>query len=228
MSISECVKEVRDRIEKAAKRAGRDPADIALVAVTKGVEIERIREAIASGITILGESRVQEARPKMEALGRDVSWHFVGPLQRNKVKYIVGEVDLIHSVDSIELAEEIDHRAQRKGIVQKILLEVNISGEKRKFGIPPSEVVPVTKAIGTLENISLRGMMTVPPLSSNPEDSRPYFRRLRELRDEIIALGISTPDFVELSMGMSGDFEIGIEEGATLVRIGTAIFGKVG
>lgn len=228
MSISECVEEVKERIANAAKRAGRNPADIVLVAVTKGVETERIKEAIASGVKILGESRVQEARPKMDLLGKEVSWHFIGHLQRNKVKYIVGEVDLIHSVDSIELSEEIRSRAQKRGIVQNILLEVNISGEKGKFGIPPGEVIPMTKAIARLRNTSLKGLMTVPPFSENPEDSRPYFRRLRELRDEIIGLGIAPSDFKELSMGMSGDFEVGIEEGATLVRIGTAIFGKRG
>lgn len=228
MTISESVKEVRKRIANAAKRAGRNPADVVLVAVTKGVETERIKEAIASGVRILGESRVQEARPKMDALGKEASWHFIGHLQRNKVKYIVGEVDLIHSVDSIELSEEISDRAQKKGVIQNILLEVNISGEKGKFGIPPEEVIPMTKEIARLRNTSLKGMMTVPPFSENPEDSRPHFRRLRELRDEIIGLGIPPSDFKELSMGMSGDFEIGIEEGATLVRIGTAIFGKRG
>lgn len=228
MSISECVEKVKERIANAAKRAGRNPADIVLVAVTKGVETERIKEAIASGVRILGESRVQEARPKMDALGKEVSWHFIGHLQRNKVKYIVEEVDLIHSVDSIELSEEISYRAQKRGIIQNILLEINISGEKGKFGIPPGEVIHMTKTIARLRNISLKGLMTVPPFSENPEDSRPHFRRLRELRDEIIALGIPPPDFKELSMGMSGDFEIGIEEGATLVRIGTAIFGKRG
>ena len=196
--------------------------------MTKGVELERIKEAINVGIRVCGESRVQEARPKLSALGKVVSWHFIGHLQRNKVKYIVGEVDLIHSVDSLELSTEINYRAQKRGIIQDILIEVNISGERGKFGVLPYEVVDTVKAINMFKNVSILGMMTIPPFSENPEDARPYFSRLRKLRDEIIGLGISSPDFKELSMGMSSDFEIGVEEGATFVRIGTAIFGKRG
>lgn len=226
MSIAECAGEVKSRIANAAKRVGRNPEDIALIAVTKGVEVDRIREAIAAGIKVFGESRVQEMRPKLKALGKGVSWHFIGHLQRNKVKYITGEVDLIHSVDSIDLSEEIGMRAQKRGITQNILLEVNISGEKGKFGALPYEVIETVRTISRLSHISLNGLMTIPPLSDNPEDSRPYFRRLREFRDEIKGLGLCSADFRELSMGMSGDFEVGIEEGATLVRIGTAIFGK--
>lgn len=226
MGIAESVSEVRRRISNAAKRAGRRPEEIVLVAATKGVEIERIKEAIKAGIRIFGENRVQEARPKMDMLKKAASWHFIGHLQKNKIKYLIGEVDLIHSVDSIELAGEISLLAQKRGIIQNILLEVNISEEKGKFGITPDKATETVKAISGLENISLNGMMTVPPFSETPEDSRSYFRRLRELRDEIISLGIPTSDFTELSMGMSNDFEVGIEEGATLVRIGTAIFGE--
>ena len=226
MSISECLAEVKTRIADAAKRAGRKPEDILLIAVTKGVRVDRIREAIDAGAHNLGESRVQEAIPKISTLGKTVSWHFIGHLQKNKVKYIVGEVDLIHSVDSIELSEEISRRAQKRGVVQDVLLEINISGEKGKFGVLPSEVSDTVKAITKFKDISLKGIMTVPPYSDNPEDSRPYFRRMREMRDEIVRTGLSPQDFRELSIGMSSDFEIGIEEGATLVRIGTAIFGQ--
>ena len=226
MSIAESVKEVRKRILNAAKRVGRRPEDIVLVAATKGVEIERIREAIKAGIRVCGENRVQEARPKMDMLKKETSWHFIGHLQKNKIKYLIGEVDLVHSVDSIELAGEISLLAGKRGIIQDILLEVNISGEKGKFGIPPDKAKETVKAISGLENISLNGMMTIPPFSETPEYSRSYFRSLRELRDEIISLGITTSGFKELSMGMSNDFEVGIEEGATLVRIGTAIFGE--
>lgn len=226
MSIAECVREVRERIADSARRVGRGSEDIVLVAVTKGVEIERIKEAINTGIRVFGESRVQEARPKIEALSKVASWHFIGHLQSNKVKYIAGKVDLIHSVDSIELSGEISYRAGKKGAMQNILLEINISGERGKFGVFPYEVPDTINAINRLKNISLKGLMTIPPYSENPEDSRPYFRRLREMRDEIVNLGIAPPDFKELSMGMSGDFEIGIEEGATIVRIGTAIFGS--
>lgn len=228
MSMAACVYEVKERIAGAAKRAGRDPEEITIVAVTKGVDVGRIREAIAAGLSICGESRVQEAMPKLSVLHQAASWHFIGHLQKNKVKYIAGEVDLIHSVDSIGLCEEISLRAQKRGIIQDILLEVNISGEEEKFGIPPSEVADRVKAIVRKKGVSLKGMMAIPPFSEDPEHSRPYFRRLRELRNEIISQGICPPDFRELSMGMSNDFEIGIEEGATLVRIGTAIFGSRG
>ena len=228
MSIAACVQEVKERIAGAAKRVGRDPEEITIVAVTKGVDVGRIREAIAAGLSICGESRVQEAMPKLSTLHQAASWHFIGHLQKNKVKYIAGEVDLIHSVDSVDLCEEISLRAQKRGIIQNILLEVNISGEEEKFGIPPSEVADRVKTIVRKKGVSLKGMMTIPPFSEDPEHSRPYFRRLRELRNEIISRGICPPDFRELSMGMSNDFEIGIEEGATLVRIGTAIFGPRG
>ena len=225
MGIGERVKEVNEKISDSAKRVGRNPEEVKLIAVTKGVRTDRIKEAIDAGILSLGESKVQEAIPKITALGKTVSWHFIGHLQRNKVKYVAGEFELIHSVDSAGLSEEISMRAQKRGIVQDILLEVNISGEKKKFGVFPHEVIDTVKMITGLKDISLKGLMTIAPYSANPEDSRPCFRRLREMRDEIIDLSICTQDFRELSMGMSGDFEIGIEEGATLVRIGTAIFG---
>ncbi len=228
MSVAERIREVKNRIVNAAKRADRDPKDIVLVAVTKGVEVERIKEALAAGIRTFGESRVQEAGPKLKVLGKAASWHFIGHLQKNKVKYIAGEVDLIHSVDSIALCEEISLRAQKRGIVQNILLEVNISGEKGKFGLPPHEVMNTVRAATRLKDVSLKGLMMIPPFSDDPEDSRPFFHRLRELRDEMTGFGICPDGFSELSMGMSGDFEIGIEEGATLVRIGTAIFGQRG
>lgn len=228
MSIAAHVQEVKERIACAARRAGREPEEITLVAVTKGVDVERIREAIAAGLSICGESRVQEAMPKLSVLHQAASWHFIGHLQKNKVKYIAGEVDLIHSVDSIDLCDEIGRRSQKRGIIQDVLLEVNISGEEEKFGVPPSEAGDMVKAMARIRGVSLKGMMAIPPFSEDPEQSRPYFRRLRELRDEIVRMGISPPDFRELSMGMSNDFEVGIEEGATLVRIGTAIFGQRG
>ncbi|MBI5406065.1 MAG: YggS family pyridoxal phosphate-dependent enzyme [Nitrospirae bacterium] len=228
MSLAACVYEVKERMAGAAKRAGRDPGEITIVAVTKGVDVGRIREAIAAGLSICGESRVQEAMPKLSVLHHAASWHFIGHLQKNKVKYIAGKVDLIHSVDSIDLCEEISLRAQKRGIIQNILLEVNISGEEEKFGVLPSEVADRVKTMVRIKGVSLKGMMAIPPFSEDPEQSRPYFRRLRELRDEIVRTGISPPDFRELSMGMSNDFEVGVEEGATLVRIGTAIFGQRG
>lgn len=224
--IREHIRDIQNRIANSAIRVGRKPEEISLVAVTKGVEIERIKEALAAGVRVFGESRVQEARPKLTAMGDEAIWHFIGHLQRNKAKYIVGEVDLIHSVDSMELSEEINNRARKKGMAQNILLEVNVSGEKGKFGLLPYAVTDMVKVISRLKSVSLKGLMTIPPFFENPEDARPYFRRLRELRDNIVRLGICPPDFRELSMGMSSDFETAIEEGATIVRVGTAIFGE--
>src|SRR3990172_2587412 len=216
---------VRDRMAQAARRAGRNPDDVLLIAASKGVEVERLNEGLSAGIKILGESKVQEAMPKLQALGNKAEWHFIGHLQGNKVKYVVGAFTLIHSVDSIELSEEINGRAEKMGMIQNVLLEVNVSGEEGKFGVMPDKVIAITKAFSVLRHISLRGFMTVPPYSDDPEDARPYFRMLREIRDNAMHTGICTDDCRELSMGMSGDFEVAIEEGATMVRIGTAIFG---
>ncbi len=226
MSIAERLRDVEKRIADAAHRAGRNPEDITLVAVSKGFSIDRIKEAIDAGIRIFGENKVQELLPKIEGAGVGISWHFIGHLQSNKVKYIVGEVDLIHSIDSLKLSEEVNQRANTRGIVQNILLEVNVSGEERKFGIAPNEVIKTVEAVSKLGNLALRGLMTIAPYSETPEDSRPHFSKLREIRDEIKRLGICYSDFGQLSMGMSNDFGVGIEEGATLVRIGSAIFGE--
>lgn len=223
--IHENLSKVRERIAVAARRAGRNPDDVVLIAASKGVDMERLNEGLSAGIRVLGESKVQEAMPKLQTLGNKAEWHFIGHLQSNKVKYVVGAFTLIHSVDSIELSEEINSRAEKIGMVQNVLLEVNISGEKGKFGIMPDKVNAITKASSGLKHISLRGFMTVPPYSDDPEDTRPYFRTLRELRDNAILTGICAGDCRELSMGMSGDFEVAIEEGATMVRVGTAIFG---
>ena len=210
---------------RAARRAGRDPEDVVLIAASKGVGVDRLKEGLSAGIKVFGESKVQEAMPKLLALGKEAEWHFIGHLQSNKVKYVVGAFTLIHSVDSIELSEEINSRAEKMGMIQNVLLEVNVSGEKGKFGVMPDNVIEITKAFSGLKHISLKGFMTVPPYSDDPEDARPYFRMLRELRDNARHTGICTDDCRELSMGMSGDFEAAIEEGATMVRIGTAIFG---
>jgi len=223
--ITENLNTVRERMAQAARRAGRNPEDVVLIAASKGVDVERLNEGLSAGIRMLGESKVQEAMPKLQALGNKAEWHFIGHLQSNKVKYVVGAFTLIHSVDSIELSEEINSRAEKMGMVQNVLLEVNVSGEKGKFGVMPDKVNTITKAFSGLKHISLRGFMTVPPYSDDPEDARPYFRMLRELRDNAMHTGICTDDCRELSMGMSGDFEVAIEEGATMVRIGTAIFG---
>jgi len=225
MSVSENFKVVMDRIASAAKRAGRDPLSIKLVVVTKTVDVARIRDAVASGAVILGENRVQEAREKIEALGKIAGWHLIGHLQTNKAKYAVRLFDLIHSVDNLELAQEIDRQAAKIKKVQDILVEVNIAGEASKAGMAVKGAPALVREAARLKNISIKGLMTMPPYSENPEDSRPYFTVLRELAETIAKGNISNVSMQELSMGMSGDFEVAIGEGATLVRVGTAIFG---
>ena len=225
MMIRENLSNVMERIARAARRAVRDPDDVVLIAASKGVEVDRLKEGLSAGIRVFGESKVQEAMPKLQVLGKEAEWHFIGHLQSNKVKYVVGAFTLIHSVDSIELSEEINSRAEKMGMIQNFLLEVNVSGEKGKFGVMPDNVIAITNALSGLKYISLKGFMTIPPYSDDPEDARPYFRILREIRDKARQTGIFTDDCGELSMGMSDDFETAIEEGATMVRVGTAIFG---
>ena len=215
-TIAERVAHVRQRVERAAERAGRSPADVTIVAVSKGFPPAAIEEAAAAGIAHVGENRVQEAAAKIPGLsGLAVTWHLVGHLQTNKAKTALELFDIIHSVDSLHLAEALSHRSQRP---LPVLLEVNVAGEAAKFGFPPDEVAAAADAVACLPNLDLRGLMTVAPLASDPEAVRPAFRELRRLRD---ALGLA-----ELSMGMSDDFEVAIEEGATVVRIGRAIFSE--
>lgn len=226
MSIAENLRSVQERITIAAKRAGRDLSSVRLVVVTKTVDHDRIREAVAAGAAILGENRVQEAKEKIESLGKIASWHLIGHLQTNKAKYAVKLFDLIHSVDNLELAAEIDRQAAKIGKVQDVLIEVNIAGEASKAGMAVREAPALVRAAARLTNISIRGLMTMPPYSENPDDSRPFFTVLRELAETIAKEHIPNIFLQELSMGMSGDFEVAIEEGATLVRVGTAIFGE--
>jgi hypothetical protein len=225
MSVSENFKVVMDRIASAAKRAGRDPSSVRLVVVTKTVDRDRIAEVVAAGAAILGENRVQEAKEKIEALGRIASWHLIGHLQTNKAKYAVKLFDLIHSVDNLELAAEIDRQAAKIGKAQDILIEVNIAGEASKAGMAVKGAPALVREAARLKNISIQGLMTMPPYSENPEESRPYFTVLRELAETIAKGNMPNVSMQELSMGMSGDFEVAVEEGATLVRVGTAIFG---
>jgi hypothetical protein len=225
--IGRAFTEVQERIERAAADAGRNPGDVKLVAVSKTVPAERVLEGIEAGITILGENYVQEAKEKIEALySYSVSWHFIGHLQSNKAKYAVGLFDLIHSVDSAKLARELDKRAKKAGKVQPILIQVNISGEETKSGVDPAQVLALVRDIGALENLSVHGLMTMPPFFNAPEKVRPYFRALKQLQDRLRAESIPRVYMDELSMGMSGDFETAIQEGATLVRVGTSIFGR--
>jgi pyridoxal phosphate enzyme (YggS family) len=225
MSIAENLKSVQGRIAAAAKRSGRDPSSVKLAVVTKTVDVDRIREAVAAGAKVLGENRVQEAREKIGKLGPIASWHLIGHLQTNKAKYAVKHFDLIHSVDSLELAKEIDKQAAKIGKVQDVLIEVNIAGEAAKAGVGIGDAFGLIRDAAKLKNISIQGLMTMPPYSENPADSRPHFRKLRELSDAIIKEAIPGVSMQGLSMGMSGDFEVAVEEGATIVRVGTAIFG---
>ncbi len=211
------VERVREAIARACGRAGRSPDDVLLVAVSKTVEAERIRLAVAAGISALGENRVQEAREKIETLGRPVPWHLIGSLQTNKAKEAARLFDWIHSVDRVELARELSRRARALDRTLDILIQVNLGEEPQKAGVAPGELKALLDAMTGLESLRIRGLMAIPPAVETPEAARPFFRRLRELRD---GAGLE-----HLSMGMSADFEVAIEEGATLVRVGTAIFG---
>lgn len=223
-ALEKNLNQVRERIERAAARVGRDPREIKLVAVTKTVAIERIQEAVAAGAMIFGENYVQEAKHKIEEIGHaGIQWHFIGHLQTNKAKYAVRLFDLIHAVDSSALARELDRRAATAGRIVDCLIEVNLSPEGSKFGISKEEAPTLAREMTELKNISLKGLMTMPPYADDPEEARPYFIALRRLKEEIEPTGIPLP---ELSMGMSQDFEAAIEEGATIVRVGRAIFGE--
>ena len=209
-------------MEKAARRVGRDPEEIKLVAVSKTVEPARIKEAIEAGASILGENYVQEAQKKIEEIGQSVSWHFIGHLQSNKSKYAVRLFDMIHSLDSIPLAEELNRRAEQVDRKIRVLIEVNLSKEETKFGTHEEKILNLAKRVLQLDRLSLGGLMTMPPYFDSPEMSRPYYIKLREVKERLVKEGIP---IIDLSMGMSNDFEAAIEEGATYVRVGTAIFG---
>ena len=225
-SISENVRLVFERIRRATQLSGRPAGSVRLVAATKSVGLDQIREGITAGLTILGENRLQEALPKIEALRRDpVQWHFIGHLQRRKVRSVVGVFDLIQSVDSVELAEEIDRRAQEAGLTQAVLLEVNLEGEATKAGFLPDELAGAMPSLGALPHVAVKGLMAIPPPTSDPEQARPYFRRLRKLALRLSRQPISTISLKELSMGMSNDYHVAVAEGATMVRVGTAILG---
>jgi pyridoxal phosphate enzyme (YggS family) len=224
--IADNIRTIRNRMAAAAARAGRDPAGIRLMAVSKTVEPERIRQAIDAGVGLLGENYVQEAREKIPAVGQTVQWHMIGHLQTNKVKYVVTLFDWIHSVDRLGLAQELSRRAGQHGRTLNVLIEINVSGEASKNGARPADVLELARQVAALPNLSVRGLMTMPPYSDDPENSRPYFVALRRLRDELAAAALPGVAMAELSMGMTDDFEVGIEEGATIIRVGRAIFGE--
>jgi hypothetical protein len=229
-TLVENIKTIYRRMSHAAMRVEKNPEDVKLIAVTKTVDTERIKEAIDWGLRIFGESRVQEAKVKFEELSRllttdygllTISWHLVGHLQKNKAKTAVHLFDLIHSLDSIGLAAELNKHAEKAGKIQRVLVQVRLSEEETKHGVPKEDLMRFIDAIAEMKNLKLQGLMTMPPFFDNPEMARPYFRELRELRDKAERSGYKLS---ELSMGMTHDFEIAIEEGATMVRIGTGLF----
>jgi pyridoxal phosphate enzyme (YggS family) len=215
--IAANLERVRERIARAAERAGRRPEDVLLIGVSKTVDVERIRRALAAGLPALGENRVQEAGPKIAQVGRPVPWHLIGHLQTNKVRDALELFDLVHSLDRLELARECDRRARQRGRPVEALLQVNVAGEASKGGFAPDEVDAALEAVVPLDHVRVRGLMTIPPPAEEAEVARVWFRALAQLAKRH-GLG-------ELSMGMSADFEVAIEEGATMVRVGTAIFG---
>jgi pyridoxal phosphate enzyme (YggS family) len=225
--LKQRLEQIKERIRKACESCSRDADSVRLVAVSKTIAAGTVQAAIEAGVTILGENYMQEAREKFNALVQyPVSWHFIGHLQSNKAKYAVRLFDLIHSVDSLKLARELDKQAKKVDKIQQILVQVNISAEDTKSGTSADETPGLISEISKLENLSIRGLMTMPRYFYQPEKVKPFFAALRELRDQIKAQSLPNVSLEELSMGMTGDFEVAIEEGATLVRIGTAIFGE--
>lgn len=226
MSIKENIEEILKRTAAAAVRSGRNPEDITVIAVSKTVDAERAREAVKGGLINLGENRVQELVSKYDQLSDiDVKWHLIGNLQKNKVKYIIDKATLIHSVENIELANEINKRAQKNNIISNVLIELNIGEEESKFGLNEENTYSFVKVMEQFENIKVLGLMTVAPFSENPEDIRWVFKKMKGIYDKISGMKLKNTEMKYLSMGMTNDFEIAIEEGANIVRIGTAVFG---
>ncbi|MGD8237658.1 MAG: YggS family pyridoxal phosphate-dependent enzyme [Armatimonadota bacterium] len=215
---------IRERIARAAERAGRNPDDVTLVGASKKVPVERIELALEAGLRHIGENFVQEATPKHDIIGARATWHFIGHLQRNKVKYVLPRFDVIESVDSRRLAREISKRATQAQRQMRVLMQVNVGDETTKFGVAPEQSHELAATMAGLEGLALSGLMAMPPMEADPEDSRRYFVALRELRDAIEGShpGMKLP---HLSMGMTHDFEVAVQEGATIVRVGTGIFG---
>lgn len=230
--IAENIRIVEANIAAAAKKSGRKPEDILLLAVSKTKPVETIGEAVQAGLCSLGENKVQEIMEKYEPMeayapaGERIHWHLIGHLQTNKVKYIIDKVDMIHSVDSLKLAEEIEKRAAQKDVIMDILIEVNMAEEESKFGVKPENAENLLRQIASMPHIRVRGLMTVAPFVENPEENREYFRRMRELLVDMNGKKIDNIRMDVLSMGMTGDYEVAIEEGATIVRVGTGIFGE--
>ena len=223
--VAENYRYVLKKVEEACARSGRDPKDVTLIAVSKTKPIEMIEEAMEAGARVFGENKVQELCDKYEQLPKDLHWHLIGHLQRNKVKYIVDKAELIHSVDSLKLAETIEKEAAKKNCIQDILVEVNVAQEESKFGLKVDEVIPFIEKISQFQHICVKGLMTIAPFVENPDDNRPVFANLHKLSVDIMNKNIDNVNVSILSMGMTNDYEVAIEEGATMVRVGTGIFG---
>jgi PLP dependent protein len=226
MTISRNLAQINERIRAAAEKSGRDPASVRLVAVSKTRPATDIIAAFRAGQTLFGENYIQELVPKLTEVQETVQWHFIGHLQSNKVKYIAGQVALIHTVDRVSLAQEIDRQWGKLGKACNVLIQVNISGETTKSGTTEAGAIQLVRECALLPNVRVKGLMTMPPFFDDPDAARPYFAELRRLSETVSAQQIAGVEMDELSMGMSGDFEAAIQEGATLVRIGTAIFGE--
>ncbi|MGI6332059.1 MAG: YggS family pyridoxal phosphate-dependent enzyme [Zhaonellaceae bacterium] len=225
-SIASNLHIVRDKVSQAALKVGRNPEDIQIIAVTKTVDIPQMEEAIAAGITAVGENRVQEITKKYPLLKEKVDWHLIGHLQTNKVKYIIDKVRLIHSLDRFSLVKEISKRAQQQGIVMPVLVQVNVAEEESKFGLKVEEVIPFLKDIVGIKGLKILGLMTMAPFVEDAEEVRYVFRDLRNLAEKITKQAIPGVEMKHLSMGMTNDYEVAVEEGATLIRVGTGIFGQ--
>ena len=225
-SIEQNIIDVKKRINEAALKSGRNPDEILLLAVSKTIDVPKIKEAVNCGLNSLGENRVQEIMEKYEPMGEGINWHLIGHLQTNKVKYIIDKVCLIHSVESLKLAEEINKRAEKASVVMDILVEVNVADGESKFGIKPKDCENFIRQLSLLKNINVKGLMTVAPFTENPEENRIYFKEMKKLLIDINNKKINNINMTELSMGMTGDYCVAIEEGATIVRVGTGIFGE--
>lgn len=226
MSVCENYLTVEEKVKEACRRAGRNRDEVTLIAVSKTKPMSMIEELLPLGVVDFGENKVQELTAKEEALPSGIHWHMIGHLQRNKVKYIVDKACLIHSVDSLRLAETVSQEAEKKGVTANILIEVNVAGEDSKFGVSPDETAALAEAISKLPNIAVRGLMTIAPFVENAEENREVFRNLRKLSVDIEEKKFNNVTMAVLSMGMTGDYEVAIEEGATMVRVGTGIFGE--
>ena len=224
--ILDNIKQVEENIIKSCEKVGRDPEEVTLIAVSKTKPYTAIEEALPSGVLDYGENKVQELTEKYEILPKDIRWHMIGHLQRNKVKYLVGKVELIHSVDSLRLANQIETEFAKKNEIANILIEVNMANEESKFGITSETTEQLVREISKLEHVRIKGLMTIAPYTDNPETNREYFRNMKKLSVDITEKNIDNVSMNVLSMGMTGDYQVAIEEGATMVRVGTGIFGE--